>query len=157
MLLELCCRPARSSREHETHRETLKIHGFYLIRPAQPTSLPELIAHSRIPSVNGAADDLFLPKGWSCMTEEVVGCVSEAHPMGACFCGWAGFAFGGRRKRRRRSGGGGTGCGTIPSPPPPLHPPCASALVASGRVGLCLSAGELQQNWRGLILVGVFF
>lgn len=60
-------------------------------------------------------------------------------------------------EEEEEEGGGGTGCGTIPSPPPPLHPPCASALVASGRVGLCLSAGELQQNWRGLILVGVFF
>lgn len=61
---------------------------------------------------------------------------------------WAGFAFG--RARRRVGGQQGVA-------PSPASPPHASALAAPHRVGPCLLGSCMQQNWRGLILVGVLF
>lgn len=149
----VCCRPAHCSRERGTHWEVFKIHWFYLIRPVQPRVLPELIVCSRIPlsmmQLMGFSPQI-LPR----MTEELVGCVLGAHPMGACFCsgqvsplgGVGGGEWGGRRGEHQ---------GVALSPASPR--PGTSALLAPARAGLCLSAGELQQNWRGLILVGVLF
>lgn len=68
--------------------------------------------------------------------------------MRACFCGGQVLPLGGR-------GGGWEGSRVWHHPQ--LPPPHASALAAPHRVGLCLLGSCMQQNWRGLILVGVLF
>lgn len=129
-----CC-----SREHQTHRETLKIHWFYLIKPVTAPASPLTNCLQSHPSVSGAADGLFSPKA-SPQGEELAGCASGAHPMGAA------AAVGRFCLEEEQRGRRGAGCGTHPQPPPAPQP-----------WRLLLTAGELHQSWRGLLWVEVLF
>lgn len=110
-LLELlaCCRPACCSREHETHRETLKIHWFYLIRPVQPRPPPSLIACSRIPLLVVQLM-VFSPQRLPHRTRRLWAARQELIPWEPA------AAVGGFGLEEEQRGRRGAGCGTHPQP-----------------------------------------
>lgn len=108
-MLQTCLLQQRTRNTSGNIKNTLLLFNQTSTAPASPQTNC-LQSH---PSVSGAADGLFSPKA-APYDEELVGCASGAHPMGAPLLRWAGLALG-------RSSGGGGAQGVAPIPSLPLR------------------------------------